>query len=57
MRQADFVLTTHELLSADIKQVYTLFLPGAGWCGERDLLRAMERLVCRRPGRGGLVYA
>ncbi len=57
MRQADFVLTTHELLSADIKQVYTLFLPGAGWCGERDLLRAMERLVCRRLGRGGLVYA
>lgn len=57
LQDADFVLTTHELLSADIKQVYTLFLPGAGWQGERDLMRAMTRIVCRQASRGGLVYA
>ncbi len=54
---ADYVLTTHELLRPDVRQVYLPFLSGAGWKSEGDILRAMERIQHRQLSRGGLIYA
>ena len=54
---ADYVLTTHELLRTDVRQVYLPFLSGAGWKSEGDILRAMERIQHRQLSRGGLIYA
>lgn len=54
---ADYVLTTHELLRPDIRQVYMPFVASAGWQGEVDVMRAMQRVMRRRLSRGGLIYA
>ena len=54
---ADYVLTTHELLRPDVRQVYLPFLSGAGWKSDGDILRAMERIQHRQLSRGGLIYA
>ncbi|MGP1470354.1 MAG: nitrogenase component 1 [Schwartzia sp. (in: firmicutes)] len=57
VKAADYVLTTHELLRPDVRQVYLPFLSGAGWKGEGDILRAMVRIRHRQLSRGGLIYA
>ena len=54
---ADYVLTTHELLRPDVRQVYLPFLSGAGWKSDGDILRAMDRIRHRQLSRGGLIYA
>lgn len=56
-READYVLTTNELLAGQLCQVYLPYLSGAGWSGERDILRALERACCRRFAKGGMIYA
>ena len=54
---ADYVLTTHELLRPDVRQVYLPFLSSAGWKSEGDIMRAMQRVMRRQLSRGGLIYA
>lgn len=56
-KEADFVLTSHELLNNDIKQVFVPMLSDIGWQGEYSLIEAVKNVICRHPARGGLVYA
>ena len=57
MREADVVLTTHELLDPQLRQVFLPCVPSAGWTGELAVMRAMRRILKRRLSRGGLIYA
>lgn len=53
---ADFVLTTHELTDARLRQIFLALMPSVGWSMEKKLLRDMVHIVCRHESRGGLIY-
>ena len=53
---ADFVLTTHELLDAKLRQIFLALMPSVGWSMEKKLMRDMAHIVCRHESRGGLIY-
>ena len=57
VRGADIVLTTHELVADDVRQVYLPVIAGAGWTGEKAVMDAMVRVMHRALSRGGLIYA
>ena len=53
---ADFVLTTHELIDAKLRQIFLALMPSVGWSMEKKLLHDMVQIVCRHESRGGLIY-
>lgn len=55
MREADIVLTTHELQNKDIKQVFLPMLPIVGFTGELNFMQGICRCLCSRL-KGGLSY-
>ncbi|ERL03541.1 nitrogenase component 1 [Mitsuokella sp. oral taxon 131] len=55
-KTADFVLTTHELTDARLRQIFLALMPSVGWSMEKKLLRDMVHIVCRHESRGGLIY-
>ena len=55
-KAADFVLTTHELTDARLRQIFLALMPSVGWSMEKKLLRDMVHIVCRHESRGGLIY-
>lgn len=55
MREADIVLTTHELQNKDIKQVFLPMLPIVGITGELNFMQGLCRSLCSRL-KGGLSY-
>ncbi|UZE46415.1 nitrogenase component 1 [Selenomonas sputigena] len=55
-KAADFVLTTHELTNARLRQIFLALMPSVGWSMEKKLLRDMVHIVCRHESRGGLIY-
>lgn len=57
VREADVVLTTHELVATDVRQVFLPVIAGAGWTGEQAVMDAMVRVMHRALSRGGLIYA
>ena len=56
LHAADFVLTTHELLDAKLRQLFLALLPSVGWSMERRLLDDMRQILHRHESRGGLIY-
>ena len=55
-KAADFVLTTHELTDARLRQIFLALMPSVGWSMEKKLLHDMVHIVCRHESRGGLIY-
>lgn len=55
-KAADFVLTTHELTDAKLRQIFLALMPSVGWSMEKKLLHDMVHIVCRHESRGGLIY-
>lgn len=53
---ADFVLTTHELIDAKLRQIFLALMPSVGWSMEKKLMQDMVHIVCRHESRGGLIY-
>ena len=53
---SDFVLTTHELTDAKLRQIFLALMPSVGWSMEKKLLHDMVHIVCRHESRGGLIY-
>ena len=56
LHAADFVLTTHELVDAKLRQLFLALLPSVGWSMERRLLDDMRQILHRHESRGGLIY-
>ena len=56
LHAADFVLTTHELVDAKLRQLFLALLPLVGWSMERRLLDDMRQILHRHESRGGLIY-
>ena len=56
LHAADFVLTTHELVDAKLRQIFLALLPSVGWSMERQLLDDMRLILHRHESRGGLIY-
>ena len=56
LHAADFVLTTHELVDAKLRQLFLALLPSVGWSMERRLLDDMRQILYRHESRGGLIY-
>lgn len=56
LAQAELVLTTHEISSMQLKQLFLPMIPTVGVTGEIEFMRKMIRLLCRRGDRGGIVY-
>lgn len=56
LHAADFVLTTHELVDAKLRQLFLALLPSVGWSMERRLLDDIRRILHRHESRGGLIY-
>ncbi|WP_462331719.1 nitrogenase component 1 [Schwartzia sp. (in: firmicutes)] len=57
VRESDVVLTTHELVNSEVRQVILPCVAGAGWTGEKAVMDAMVRVMHRALSRGGLIYA
>ena len=55
-KAADFILTTHELTDARLRQIFLALMPSVGWSMEKKLLHDMVHIVCRHESRGGLIY-
>ncbi|MGP1407882.1 nitrogenase component 1 [Selenomonas sp.] len=55
-KASDFVLTTHELTDAKLRQIFLALMPSVGWSMEKKLLHDMVHIVCRHESRGGLIY-
>ena len=55
-KAADFVLTTHELTDARLRQIFLALMPSVGWSMERKLLEDMRQILHRHESRGGLIY-
>lgn len=55
--ESDVVLTTHELVNTNVRQVFLPCVAGAGWTGEKEVMDAMVRVMHRALSRGGLIYA
>ena len=53
---ADFVLTTHELMDAKLRQLFLALMPSVGWSMEKKLMEDMKRILERHASRGGLIY-
>ena len=56
LHAVDFVLTTHELVDAKLRQLFLALLPSVGWSMERRLLDDMRQILHRHESRGGLIY-
>ena len=56
LHAADFVLTTHELVDAKLRQLFLALLPSVGWSMKRRLLDDMRQILHRHESRGGLIY-
>ena len=56
LHAADFVLTTHELVDAKLRQLFLALLPSVGWSMERQLMDDMRQILHRHESRGGLIY-
>ena len=56
LHAADFVLTTHELVDAKLRQLFLALMPSVGWSMERRLLDDMRQILHRHESRGGLIY-
>ena len=56
LHAADFVLTTHELVDAKLRQIFLALLPSVGWSMECQLLDDMRLILHRHESRGGLIY-
>jgi nitrogenase len=56
LHSVDFVLTTHELVDAKLRQIFLALLPSVGWSMERQLLDDMRLILHRHESRGGLIY-
>lgn len=56
LQEADFVLTTHEINAAELRQLFLPVMPTAGITGEIKFIEKMVRLLSRHPKRGGVVY-
>ena len=56
LHRVDFVLTTHELVDAKLRQLFLALLPLVGWSMERRLLDDMRQILHRHESRGGLIY-
>ena len=56
LHAADFVLTTHELVDAKLRQLFLALLPSVGWSMGRKLMDDMRQILHRHESRGGLIY-
>lgn len=56
IRQADLVLTTHELATEGVKQFFLPLLPPAGVGGLIRIMDGLKRLDRRPKRRGGILY-
>ena len=56
IRNADLILTTHELTDKDLKQVFLPLIPKVGTEGEIDFMRGIYRALCSRSRNGGMYY-
>ena len=55
-KQADFILTTHEINQTNLRQLFLPLMPIPGVKGEIKMIEAIVRLLCRSSSRGGIVY-
>ena len=56
LKNAEVVLTTHELKDKTIKQIFLPMLPKVGTQGEIEFMRAIYRTLCSRHSGGGMIY-
>ncbi|MBQ7317337.1 MAG: hypothetical protein IJW91_00215, partial [Phascolarctobacterium sp.] len=56
LKEADLVLTTHELQDKNVKQIFLPMLPKVGTNGEIEFMQAIYRVLCSRHGGGGMIY-
>lgn len=56
LKNAEVVLTTHELQDKNIKQIFLPMLPKVGTQGELEFMRVIYRVLCSRHTGGGMVY-
>ena len=56
LKEADVVLTTHELQDKNLKQVFLPMLPKVGTLGEIEFMQVIYRVLCSKHKGGGLVY-
>jgi nitrogenase molybdenum-iron protein alpha chain len=56
LKNAEVVLTTHELQDKSIKQIFLPMLPKVGTQGEIDFMQAIYRALCSRHSGGGMIY-
>ena len=54
--KADIVLTTHEIATDGIKQLFLPMLPRAGANGEIALIEKMSHILSRKALKGGIIY-
>lgn len=52
----DIVLTTHEIATDGIKQLFLPMLPRAGANGEIELMKKMSHVFSRKGLKGGIIY-
>lgn len=55
LKQADIVLTTHELQNKELKQIFLPMLPKVGTMGELEFMEIIYRSLCSKI-KGGLSY-
>ena len=56
LKNAEVVLTTHELQDKNIKQIFLPMLPKVGTQGEMEFMQAIYRTLCSRHSGGGMIY-
>lgn len=56
LRQADLVLTTHELQNPELKQIFLPMLPQVGTTGALHFMEIIYRTMRSRLQQGGVVY-
>ena len=56
LKNAEVVLTTHELKDKTIKQIFLPMLPKVGTQGEIEFMQAIYRTLCSRHNGGGMIY-
>lgn len=56
LKEAEIILTTHELEDRSLRQIFLPMLPLVGITGELRLMRAINRTAKSRIKRGGVVY-
>ena len=54
--KTDIVLTTHEIATDGIKQLFLPMLPRAGANGEIELIKKMSHVFSRKGMKGGIIY-